>query len=120
MMLVKYRDDYEKTTMGLLSFLPDFHSVKHLTGELDWYKTGHNRQMYLWKNADNQFTGVVGLECLDEVVLVRQLVLSPQDRNDTTRAAILNAVAELFPQLHVMGTIATTPMIMRWQNLDGH
>ncbi|HAT55345.1 MAG TPA: N-acetyltransferase, partial [Lactobacillus sp.] len=29
-MLVKYRDDYQKTTMGLLSFLPDFHNMKHL------------------------------------------------------------------------------------------
>ncbi|MCF6159956.1 N-acetyltransferase [Furfurilactobacillus milii] len=118
-MLVKYRDDYEKTTMGLLSFLPDFHNMKHLTAEMAWYTDGSGRQMYLWRNDHNQFTGVVGFELEDQFVLIRLLVLSPQERNDSTRKAILDAVAELFPEKRIMGTIATTPMIMRWRNIDG-
>ncbi|HAT54132.1 MAG TPA: N-acetyltransferase, partial [Lactobacillus sp.] len=81
---------------------------------------GSGRQMYLWRNDHNQFTGVVGLEIEEQFVLVRQLVLSPQERNDSTRKQVLDAVEKLFPKQRVMGTIATTPMIMRWRNIDAH
>lgn len=117
-MLVKYRDDYQKTTMGLLSYLPDFHKMAHLKAEMQWYAEGTGREMYLWRNEQQQFTGVVGFEQENDFILIRLLALSPQERNDQTRKAILDAVAELFPDRKLMGTIATTPMLMRWQNLD--
>ncbi|GKT03323.1 N-acetyltransferase [Furfurilactobacillus sp. WILCCON 0119] len=118
-MLVKYRDDYEKTTMGLLAFLPDFRNMDHLKTEMRWYTEVSARQMYLWRNDHQQFTGVLGVELTGDVVLVRLLVLSPQERNDSTRNAILDAVAKLYPERRIMGTIEMTPTILRWQNLDG-
>ncbi|MBF5067127.1 N-acetyltransferase, partial [Salmonella enterica subsp. enterica serovar Istanbul] len=46
-MLVKYRKDYEKVAMGLLSFIPDFKDLIHLQTEMQWYQSTEDHQLLL-------------------------------------------------------------------------
>lgn len=61
-MLVRYRKDYEKIAMGLLSLLPELHNYDRFTEELHNAVTRHF-PIYLWKDEeDNHFIAVVILE----------------------------------------------------------
>ena len=40
-MLVKYRKDYEKIAMGLLSYLPDLRNLKNLQEEMSLYAVSY-------------------------------------------------------------------------------
>ncbi|KLD60273.1 RibT protein, partial [Lactiplantibacillus plantarum] len=51
-MLVKYRKDYEKVAMGLLSFIPDFKDLIHLQTEMQWYQSTEDHQLLLWRQGD--------------------------------------------------------------------
>ncbi len=37
-MLYKYKSDYEKIAMGLLSFIPDLKEIANLKTEIEWYE----------------------------------------------------------------------------------
>ncbi|HJF30067.1 MAG TPA: N-acetyltransferase, partial [Ligilactobacillus saerimneri] len=56
-MLYKYKNDYQKIAMGLLSFIPDLKDFARLKQEIDWYQAEDNRALFLWKNEDEDFTG---------------------------------------------------------------
>lgn len=45
-MLVKYKNDYEKIAMGLLSFIPDLKDVGHLKTELKMYTEDDSHALY--------------------------------------------------------------------------
>ena len=49
-MLYKYKNDYEKIAMGLLSFIPDLKEISHLKSCFEWYRAEDDRHLYLWKN----------------------------------------------------------------------
>ena len=51
-MLVSYNSDYEKITMGLLSYIPDLKDPSRLEEELNWYNAQDNRQVYLWQSEE--------------------------------------------------------------------
>ncbi|ANK59578.1 RibT protein [Loigolactobacillus backii] len=114
-MLFKYKTDYEKIAMGLLSFIPDLDEVSHLKEELTWYQTEASRQLYLWKNASGDFAGVIGIELNKDYVIIRHLALSPSDRNEGNSFAMLTELAELYPDNKLMGTISTSPLIAKWE-----
>ena len=55
-MLYKYKDDYRKVAMGLLSFIPELKEIPHLKKELAWYDADENRNLFLWKNDNGNFS----------------------------------------------------------------
>mgnify|MGYP001097840327 CR=1 FL=1 len=114
-MLLKYKTDYEKIAMGLLSFIPDLNDVSRLKAELKWYQTEVGRQLLLWKNAAGNIAGVVGVEQNKDYLIVRHLSLSPSDRQEGNSFKILDELAALYPEDKLMGTIATSALLGKWE-----
>ena len=67
-MLYKYKKDYQKIAMGLLSFIAELKDISRLQSELKWYDAEDNRNLYLWKDDSNDFVGIVGIEENDDII----------------------------------------------------
>ena len=115
-MLYKYRNNYEKIAMGLLSLIPDLQEVDHLQTELQVYHADDKHLLYLWKNkTSHDFAGLLGVEVGKDFVFIRQLSLSPSERSITNIYHMLDDLHELYPQKKIMSTMALTSIITRWQ-----
>lgn len=114
-MLYKYKNDYQKIAMGLLSFIPDLKDFARLKQEIDWYQAEDNRALFLWKNEDEDFTGIIGVELNDEFIIVRQIAVSPAQRNEGVTYKMLTALSERFPNLKLMGNMETSSFVTKWE-----
>lgn len=119
-MLVQYRSDYEKIAMGLLSFVPDLKKIDNLKAEMNWFTQNEQRSMYLWRNENEHFIGIVCLEQGDNFVLIRRLSFTPTDRTGRNIFGLLTAVHQLYPDKRIIGTLATQPIVTNWgKTLNG-
>lgn len=114
-MLYKYKNDYQKIAMGLLSFIPDLKDFARLKQEIDWYQAEDNRALFLWKNEDEDFTGIIGVELNDEFIIVRQIAVSPAQRNEGVTYKMLTALSERLPNLKLMGNMETSSFVTKWE-----
>ncbi|RRK10995.1 N-acetyltransferase [Lactiplantibacillus garii] len=114
-MLVKYRKDYEKVAMGLLSFVPDFKDIAHLQTEMRWYLAADDHQLLLWRQADGDFSGIIGIEIGPDFILVHHDSLSPEERTAQNQQQMLDELAALYPHKRVMGTLEMAPIIGEWE-----
>lgn len=114
-MLVRYRKDYQKIAMGLLSLLPELRTGNRFVEELTW-ATKQNREIYLWKDQeDNHFIAVIILEVKADCVIVRRLSFTPSERSGKNVFALLSAVHEEYPGKLLMGTLENQPLITSWR-----
>lgn len=114
-MLVRYRKDYEKIAMGLLSFLPELRDYNQLTTAIQ-FSLDDNYQIYLWKDTDdNHFIGIIIVEEGSDYVLVRHLSFTPTERSGKNVFALLSAVHEQYREKRLMGTLKTQPLISNWE-----
>ena len=72
-MLIQYKKDYEKTAMGLLSYLPDFKNIKNLNEEISLNQEDNDFMLYLYRNEQNNIVGVLGTQISDQFVVIRYL-----------------------------------------------
>ncbi|MBD7894619.1 reductase [Limosilactobacillus sp. Sa3CUN2] len=114
-MLVRYRKDYEKIAMGLLSFLPELRDYDQLADAIK-SSLDQNYQIYLWKDTeDNHFIGIIVIEVGKEYVLVRHISFTPTDRSGKNVYALLTAVHGQYRERRLMGTLKTQPLISNWE-----
>ena len=79
-MLVKYRKDYQKIVLGLLSFSPDLDNYDRLQEEIDWSNSAH-QPIYLWRAPySEQFIGVAVLEEGTDYILLRRLSFTLREK----------------------------------------
>lgn len=116
-MLVSYRSDYEKITMGLLSFIPELKPLTRLQKEMQWYLKSENRPIYLWRNEDDHFIGVVCCEVGHDYVLIRRLSFTPTNRTGREIFALLTAINETYPDKRLMGTMDNQPIVTNWRRM---
>lgn len=115
-MLLDYKNDYEKISMGLLSFVPDLKDVSRLQNEMDWYQSKENYKLYLWKSEETQdIIAVIGVEIGNDMILVRHISINPSFRNEGISYKILEALEKRLPQKKVMGTLETASLIAKWE-----
>lgn len=115
-MLVRSKADYQKITMGLLSYVPDLKDTNRLTSEMEWYNQEENRQLYLWKSDETgDMAGVVGIEVDEELILLRHIAINPSYREEGMAFDILSALSEKFTPKKVVGTLETASLITKWQ-----
>lgn len=119
-MLYKYKNDYAKIAMGLLSFIPDLKTLSNLQNELDWYEAQTNRTLFLWKNQYGDFSGIVGIEELDDFVLLRHIAVTPTLRDGTLVYTILDALAQRYPKAKIMGNLDTATLLAKWEKRNDH
>lgn len=115
-MLVPFKTDYEKITMGLLSYVPDLKETIHLTNVLDWYKQENTRYLYLWRSEETEdMCGVIGLEEEDDLIILRHIAVNPSYRQEGISYEMIEAISEKFENKSIVGTIETGKLVTKWQ-----
>lgn len=114
-MLLKYRSDYQKIAMGIMSLLPNFKDWDRLQRELTWYQAGDDRNLFLWKDQYDDFAGVLGTERQDNYVIVRLVGLMPDKQSTGNLWRMLDQLAATVPKQRLMGTLATSQIIAKWE-----
>lgn len=115
-MLLDYKNDYEKISMGLLSFVPDLKDVSRLKDEMEWYQNKENHKLYLWKSEETQdIIAVIGVEIGNDMILLRRISINPSFRNEGISYRISEALERQFPQKKVMGTLETASLVAKWE-----
>lgn len=115
-MLIKYRADYKKIALGLLSYVPGLRNIQHLEAEFSWYESKSTRELLLWRDKDEHFTAIIGIEHIYGVVLLRHISIIPAQRNGELVFKVLNALQQYQPDKLIMGTIACQKIINTWRN----
>ena len=118
-MLLKYRSDYQKIAMGILSLDPVFKDWDLLQHALAWYQTSDDRTLYLWKDRRDDFAGILGTEQQGRYVVVRLLTLMPDKQTTRNAQNMLDDLAATVPQQRVMGTLANAKIIAEWEYQHG-
>jgi len=118
-LLLKYRNDYEKVAMGLLSLIPDFKDIHQVNHQLEWYQQSDKRELFLYKNEFDNIVGIVGSENMEQYVLLRLIALTPQARGQQTSSKILTELMNIYPKKRLIGTLETTAIVEKWEREHG-
>lgn len=101
-MLIKFKKQFEKIAMGLLSFMPDEKDVKVLQDTIHKYETNENWHLYLWKQ-DEVIVGAIGCKIEDELSLVVQHIsVNPSYRNIGIGKDMIAGIKTLFDEKYAV------------------
>lgn len=79
-MLIRYKKNFEKIAMGLLSFMPAEKDVKKLQETIKEYETNPNWHLYLWKEDD--ILAAIGVKIEnEEKAILQHITVNPSYRN---------------------------------------
>lgn len=115
-MLIPYSEDYEKITMGLLSYIPHLKEPERLGEEIGLYDADSSRTIYLWQNAEtSNLIAVVGIEEEEDFILLRHIAIDPSFRNEGLIYVILDSLVEKVDGKSIVGTLETASIVSSWQ-----
>lgn len=100
-MLIQYKKDYEKTAMGLLSYLPDFKNIENLKEEIRLNQEDNDFLLYLYRNNQNNIVGVLGVQISNQFVVIRYLSLAPGFREISYEREIVNELKHEYPDKRI-------------------
>ncbi len=115
-MLIQYNDDYEKISMGLLSYIEDFKEPARIEEEIERYRNSDIRDLFLWQSEETgNLIGLAGVEKEDGLVLLRHISIDPSFRNEGISYKILDALNERYPESNIVSTLETASIVSNWQ-----
>lgn len=114
-MLNRYKKAYEKIAMGLLSFMPNEKDLKVLQSTIQKYDTEPNWELYLYKQ-DVDYIGLVGVERMDEQLIVHHISVDPSYRNEGLGTKMVQELAEQNDTVAVKACELTEPFIEKCLN----
>lgn len=95
-MLIRFKKQYEKIAMGLLSFMPNEKDVKVLQDTIKRYEEEESWHLYLWKSADD-IVGAIGLRMDNEIdVVIEHISVNPAHRNSGIAKLMIESVKDLY------------------------
>jgi riboflavin biosynthesis RibT protein len=95
-MLIRYRKNYEKIAMGLLSFMPTEKELKQLQQTMKNYETNDDWQLFLWKE-DEDFIGIIGVIVREDAVEVQHISVNPSHRHQGIGKQMVKALKDFYP-----------------------
>ncbi|MCY9806807.1 reductase [Lentilactobacillus senioris] len=114
-MLYQYRKDYEKVTMGLLSLIDNLDNMDLVEQQLNWYVENDNHRLWLYRDANNNWTGLVGTEERQGQLIVHQIVCTPGEHKQNTYNQMLNELNEAYPKLKIVASLANRQICLDWE-----
>ncbi len=115
-MLIQFNSDYEKISMGLLSFIEDFKDPARLQEEIERYKISEERDLFLWQSEETgNLIGLVGIEKENDYILLRHISIDPSFRNEGISYRMLEALNERYPNNNIVSTLETASIVSSWQ-----
>lgn len=97
-MLIRYKKNFEKIAMGLLSFMPNEKDVKKLQQTIKAYETEPSLKLFLWKSGED-IVGLIGLNEQDNVLEIKHISVNPSHREQGIGTAMVQALKEMYPNL---------------------
>jgi riboflavin biosynthesis RibT protein len=96
-MLLRYKKNYEKIAMGLLSFMPTEKDLKKLQTTMKDYETDDSKQLFLWKEEED-IIGIIGTTILEDgVVEIQHISVNPSHRHQGIGKQMVKALREASP-----------------------
>ncbi|NSL50463.1 GNAT family N-acetyltransferase [Calidifontibacillus erzurumensis] len=92
-MLIRYKKNYEKIAMGLLSFMPSEKELKRLQQTIKLYEEDENWQLYLYKEED--IIGAIGVKIKGNVAELRHITVNPSFRSQGKGKAMVLELKKL-------------------------
>ncbi|MBE4910348.1 GNAT family N-acetyltransferase [Bacillus luteolus] len=95
-MLIRYKKNYEKIAMGLLSFMPTEKELKKLQQTMKEYETEDSKQLFLWKEED--ITGIIGITILENGdAIIQHISVNPSHRHQGIGKMMVKAIKDSLP-----------------------
>lgn len=95
-MLIRYKKDFEKIAMGLLSFIPDLKDVKMLQKTIKEYEANPNCHLFLWR--DDDVLGAIGVKTAGDHAIIEHISVNPSFRNIGIGKKMIEAVTKLYEE----------------------
>ncbi|GAA0346990.1 GNAT family N-acetyltransferase RibT [Bacillus carboniphilus] len=111
-MLIRYKKNFEKIAMGLLSFMPNEKDVKKLQQSIKIYETDPEWQLFLWREGED-IIGLVGVIKGNEVLEIQHISVNPSHRDQGVGKAMILALKEMYPNFTVTANEYTTSFYSR-------
>lgn len=100
-MLIRYKKDFEKIAMGLLSFMPEKKDVKVLQQTIKEYEINPNWHLYLWR--DDDVLGAIGVNIVDDNnVVIQHISVNPSHRNLGIGTKMIQAIKKLYQEKYTI------------------
>ncbi|MBO9129831.1 GNAT family N-acetyltransferase [Bacillus sp. 165] len=117
-MLIRFKKNYEKIAMGLLSFMPTEKEIKKLQATIKEYESNQNWQLYLWKEEDD-ILGIIGtVKKEDGVVQIQHICVTPSHRHAGIGTKMVNELYNMMPSIAVCGNEHTAAFCERCQSIE--
>ncbi|MFC3882779.1 GNAT family N-acetyltransferase [Bacillus songklensis] len=98
-MLIRYKKNYEKIAMGLLSFMPTEKDLKALQQTMKEYEQNDQWKLFLWKEEDD-IIGIIGIAIVSETQLeVQHISVNPSHRQQGIGKQMIKALQSLHPNM---------------------
>jgi riboflavin biosynthesis RibT protein len=100
-MLIRYKKNFEKIAMGLLSFMPEEKEVKKLQQTIKEYENNPNWHLFLWKEED--ILGAIGVRIENELnAVIQHITVNPSHRNMGIGQKMVKAMEDTFGDKYAM------------------
>ena len=106
-MLIRYKKNFEKIAMGLLSFMPSEKELKKLQSTIRQYETEKDWLLYLWKEGEDVI-GLIGIVIESEEIHVRHISVNPSFRCQGIGKRMLNGIEEMYAEKTVVASDETS------------
>lgn len=114
-MLIRYKKNYEKIAMGLLSFMPTEKDIKKLQQTVKQYEIDEAWQLFLWKEED--IIGIIGIQLDGEEALLQHVSVNPSHRHQGIGKKMINEVSKLLDdQVTIIPNEYTTKFFEKFES----
>lgn len=101
-MLIKFKKQYEKIAMGLLSFMPDEKDIKVLQDTVKSYEANEHWHLYLWKQED-EVVGVIGFKIENDLnVVIQHISVNPSYRSMGIGRTMIEEIKNIYDETHAV------------------
>ncbi|MFD1738811.1 GNAT family N-acetyltransferase [Bacillus salitolerans] len=116
-MLIRYKKNFEKIAMGLLSFMPTEKDLKKLQQSMRQYETDENWQLFLWKEED--IIGIIGVISNDHNnIEIQHVCVNPSHRHQGIGKKMVLALKEVMPDKTIVPTEHTAAFLEKCHRIE--
>lgn len=108
-MLIRFKKNYEKIAMGLMSFMPTEKDLKKLQQTIKQYETDENWQLFLWKADD--IIGILGIMINGFDLEIQHISVNPSHRQQGIGKQMIKSIKELYPDYTIHSNEYTASFI---------
>ncbi|WP_243296888.1 GNAT family N-acetyltransferase [Bacillus litorisediminis] len=106
-MLIRYKKNFEKIAMGLLSFMPNEKDVKKLQQSIKTYETDPSWQLFLWKEGED-IIGLIGVIKQENSLEIQHISVNPSHREQGIGKSMIQALREMYPNFTITANDLTS------------